>query len=293
MSLAEGPRGRPYPKLPFWNTVGLSYSTYFRNFIGALQASWLWLIVVAALTAAGSWLQWSWITDMAASAQAGLKPQLATPTGQIILVVLSKIAPLPAGVSIAVAWHRLMILGEPPGLSGANIASRNFWDYIVTWIVLALTIILPAAVVLFPILWVVSATIHGKSALFLALPIVVAAYAAALFVWMRLILLLPAHAIGNNGLTFAQAWNRTRGNVWRLLGGIIATTLPPILIIQVAFMVRFGFARSALQNGSELTAEMTALTTVVTVYYMLVIPISVGFISHAYRHFIEAPLERV
>jgi hypothetical protein len=41
MSLAEGPPDLPYPKLPFWDTVSLSYSTYFRHFVDAVRTSWL------------------------------------------------------------------------------------------------------------------------------------------------------------------------------------------------------------------------------------------------------------
>ncbi|WP_441236867.1 hypothetical protein [Bradyrhizobium sp. 930_D9_N1_4] len=132
---------------------------------------------------------------------------------------------------------------------------------------------------------------QAKSAFFLIIPVVLAAYAVALFIAMRLTLLLPARAVGNTRLTFKQAWNRTQGNVWRLLGGIFATTIPPILIIQIAFLLRFGLPHPALQRGPELAAEMTAVNTVVAVYYLLILPIGVGFLSHAYRHFFEAPLE--
>ncbi len=34
-----------------------------------------------------------------------------------------------AGVSIAVAWHRRIILGEQPGFSGSNVATKSLWRY--------------------------------------------------------------------------------------------------------------------------------------------------------------------
>jgi hypothetical protein len=55
MSLADGPPELPYPKLPFWDAVSLAYSTYFRHFVEALRASWLWMIVVAVFTGFASW----------------------------------------------------------------------------------------------------------------------------------------------------------------------------------------------------------------------------------------------
>ncbi|QDW39360.1 hypothetical protein FFI89_020720 [Bradyrhizobium sp. KBS0727] len=36
---------------------------------------------------------------------------------------------------------------------------------------------------------------------------------------------------------------------------------------------------------------MTAAGTVFSVYYLLIVPIGIGFLSHAYRHFFQAPLE--
>lgn len=266
MSLTEDRRDRPYPKLPFWGTVGLSYSTYFRNFMEALRASWLWLILVAALTSAVSWSQWSRMADMTTNMKAGFRPQLASPIELTILVGIDNVFLLLAGVSIAIAWHRLMILGEHPGLSGGNITSRTLWHYIATAIALALMTFLPIAAILFPGVLLTFAAIQAKSAFFLVVPIVLAAYAAGFFVAMRLTLLLPARAVGNTSLTFKQAWNRTRGNVWRLLGGILATAIPPILIIQIAFLLRFGFPRPSLQSGSEFAAQMTTVSTVIAVY---------------------------
>jgi hypothetical protein len=50
MNLTEAPPDQPYPKLPFWDAVSLAYSTYFGHFVDALRASWLWMIILAALT---------------------------------------------------------------------------------------------------------------------------------------------------------------------------------------------------------------------------------------------------
>src|SRR5258708_2408172 len=123
MSLAEGPPDLPYPKLPFWDTVSLAYSTYFRHFNDALRTSWLWLIAVAALTAFASWQQWSWMATAMANLKPGLPPQMPKPTEMVLLLNLANILMLLAGVSIAVAWHRLMILNEQPGVSGSNVAT--------------------------------------------------------------------------------------------------------------------------------------------------------------------------
>ena len=44
-------------------------------------------------------------------------------------------------------------------------------------------------------------------------------------------------------------------------------------------------------GGEDFAARMTAVSTVFAVYYLLILPIGIGFLSHAYRHFFQAPLE--
>jgi hypothetical protein len=116
------------PKLPFWHTVSLSYTTYLGNFIDVLRASWLWLVLVAVLTGVASSYQWSWM----ATAMANLKfgpGQLSRPFEVGLLVDLDTVFFLCAGVSIAVAWHRLIIIDEHPAFSGSTLVSSSFWRY--------------------------------------------------------------------------------------------------------------------------------------------------------------------
>ncbi|WP_426526550.1 hypothetical protein [Bradyrhizobium sp. McL0615] len=294
MSLAEGPPDLPYPKLPFWDTVSLSYSTYFRHFIDALRASWLWLIVAAVVTGFASWQQWSWMATMLANLKPGLPLKMSRPSEMALLLNLDNILLLFAGVSIAVAWHRLMILNEQPGFSGGNVATKDLWRYIVMALALFLVMFLPMAAVMFPTLYLLQ-PVPGPAppppALFLLLPLLFALYAVGTFVAFRLTLLLPAQAIGDTSLTFKQAWNRTRGNVWRLFWGVVVTTMPALLIAQVVFLVGVGPPRPSTVVSEDFVAQMTAMSTVFAVYYLLILPIGIGFLSHAYRHFFVAPLE--
>jgi hypothetical protein len=293
MSLAEGPPDLPYPKLPFWDAVSLSYSTYFNHFIDALRASWLWLIVAAAFTGFASWQQWSWL----AAAMANLKPGLpAMPKSAEIslLMHLDNILLLLAGVSIAVAWHRLMILNEQPGFSGSNIATKNLWRYVVAAIALFLIMFLPVIAIMVPTFHFILPTSAGRSWLpsgFLPLILAVfVVYAAGIAVAFRLTLLLPAQAIGNTGLTIKQVWTRTRGNIWRLLWGIVVTTILPLMIAQIIFLLVMPVPHPGMA-ADDLVVRMTAFTTVFTTYYLLILPIGIGFLSHAYRHFFQVQLE--
>jgi hypothetical protein len=298
MSLTEGPPDLPYPKLPFWDAVSLAYSTYFLHFVDALRASWLWLIVGSVLTGFASWQQWSWMATAMANLKPGHPPQMPKPTEMAVLLSLDNIGLLLAGVSIAVAWHRLMILDERPGFSGSNVATKNLWRYVAMAIAIFLINFLPVAVVMLPQFYFLGPLKAGGNppppGFFAVIPLMFVLGAVGIAVAFRLSLLLPAQAIGNSSITFKQTWRRTRGNTWRLFWGIVLTTIPPLLLMQIAFLTTMGTAIPAnLTNlaSAEFVTRMTVTSTVSVIYYLLILPIGIGFLSHAYRHFFQAPLE--
>jgi hypothetical protein len=294
MSATAGPPDLDYPKLPFWDTVSLSYSTYFRHFIDALRASWLWLVVVAVFTCFASWQQWSWMASVMANLKPGLPPQMSKPTEMAVLLQLDNILLLLAGVSIAVAWHRFMILDERPALSGSNIVTKTLWRYIVMAIAIFLINVLPAALVMIPAFYFLfPAKVGGgppPSGLFAMIPLILAFFAIGLAVAFRLSLLLPARAVDDTSITFKQAWLRTRGNTWRLFWGIAFTTFPPLLLMQIVFLTTIGFPGHGNFAGEEFVARMTVTSTISVIYYLLILPIGIGFLSHAYRHFCRGGL---
>lgn len=292
MSVDFDPSNPPYPKLPLWRTISLSYSTYFQYFIDALRASWLWLIVVAAITGILSWSQWSWMSTVMAATKPGSPPPFPEhtphPPGITALVGLEDIVLTLAGVSIAVAWHRLLILGEHPGFSGSNVATKSLWRYIGIGLAIALIVVLPIIAIIFPTFYFVVSAQHPmpgppRAALTLLILVLFVIYLVATAVMLRLTLLLPARAAGNVSLTFRQTWNRTRGNTWRLFWGILATTLPPLVL--PIFLMRIGAPNVAVNGGSDFVRQMTATSMFWVIYYLLMLPIGIGFLSHAYRHF--------
>jgi hypothetical protein len=234
---------------------------------------------------------------------AELKPGLAPPqlpkSGEmpVLLNVDNIILLLLAGVSIAVAWHRLMILNERPGLSGSNVATKNLWRYIIVGIALFLTLFLPMAAIMLPTFYFLPTASGVRTALPPAfLPLILMFFVVYLIfvaVTLRLTLLLPARAVGNTDLTFRQTWNRTRGNIWRMFWGIVVTTIPPLLVAQIGFLTLIGAPNPENFAGDDFVARMTAASTVTMIYYLLTLPIGIGFLSHAYRHFFQAPIELV
>jgi hypothetical protein len=270
-------------KLPLRNVIGLSYSTYFHHFTDVLRISWLWLVLIAPLIGIASWLQWSWLTGMI---KGGLTAGLALAAKPVEMVVLGNLASLVlivAGVSIAVAWHRRLILDEQPGLSGSNVATGSFWRYVGVGLATLLIVAVPALAISVPIIFL--ATGPSDATAFIPLLIPFLLYFAAVAVLLRLSVLLPARAVGNLGLTFKQAWLRTRGNTWRLFWGIVACTMPPLLAAQLLLALLVGFPGANMFAGEAIAGKMTAINVIFSIYYLLIVPIGIGFLSHSYRHF--------
>lgn len=280
------------PKLPLWPTVKKSYASYFAHFPDVLRATWLWLILVAALIGGGSWLQWSWIVQTIAELKAsGSRIIPAMPPGVMLPMLAGYLAMMPASASIPVAWQRRIIIGEVPKFCGSNLATKDLWRFVGINFAVFLAGFLPAFII-------AAALIFGMQQLgpslpriltFVAMALVFAVQVLAVLIVLRLIVLLPARAIGDVTLTFRETWQRTRGNAWRLFWGILACTVVPAIPMYIAyFAIMSGIGPSAGFSVAVFARTMAG-TTVISILSLLMMPIWFGFLSHAYRHFFEEP----
>ena len=299
MSLAGDVAEGAVRKLPLWDTICLSYSTFFCNFRDVLLICWLWLIVLAPLMTLENAMQWSLMAKTLADLKQTPLPQrsavsVSMPIDLRILIYGVGLLFMAAGVSIAVAWHRRIILGEQPRLSISNVGTGSFWRY--AGVGLAIVFIAFAPIVLcllvlglflFPF---ISHAAPGAVKLGSAVPFILIGlllYLTGIAVILRLCLLLPARAVGDLGVTFKRAWNRTRGNTWRIFWGILACTLPPILIIEIVTLVLVGFPRPQNFATGSLPVPVLIISAIFTVCYLLTLPIWIGFLSLSYLHFFE------
>jgi hypothetical protein len=284
--------GRPYPKLPFREAVSLSYSSYFANFGEALRASWLWLVITAAVMGLVSWEEWTLMPALLAKAAEG-SVTASYPAGLSILFNLAAVLPLFAGVSIAVAWHRFLILHEHPGVSGSNIVSKNLWRYIgIALAIFLIAFLPPLLLIVLAITLFAAETAAGQPSPGLAAFMFLAAvlYFIGIVFAFRLSLLLPATAVGDTDLTFKQTWNRTEDNTWRLFWGVVFTTTPLLLLAEIVSLLLIGSPNPQNFANPDFAMRMTIISTIFNVYYLLILPIGIGFLSHAYRHFFRGAL---
>lgn len=286
------------PKLPLWDTIGAAYSTYFRNFLDVLLISWFWLVVVAPLMVLAGWMQFSWMAGTMAELQQGAPPQttylwVALPIGYgVNLLVMA------AGVSIAVAWHRRVILGEHTRLSVSNVASGSFWRYVGVGILICLIAFIPMILgFLLLIAFLAPFSSHAipggqhLGMIALIVPVMILLYLTGITVILRLCLLLPARAVGDLSVTFTRAWKRTHGNTWRMFWGTVACALPPVLILEIVSLVLLVPFIPHVVPGKPLPVlplpffPLILMSAIFTVYYLLILPLWIGFLSLSYLHF--------
>jgi uncharacterized protein DUF4339 len=270
------------PKLPLWDTIRLSYSTYFHNFPDVLRISWLWLAAAGIL----SWLLFSWTAGVTAAMKRGMPP--SRPVETIVLVTIAYLVFTFAGASIAVAWHRRIILGEHPGFSGSNVATKSLWRYVWMGFVIALIAFLLSLAVVLPMISLSSSVITGAAprfAMFIAacFLLVLTVFGVAL----RLSLLLPARAVGDLDLRFKETWKRTGGNTWRMFWGFVACIVPPMLAVQVAVQIvssSFLILTGGMSDSNAIVG-VAVIMTIVFVCNLLTLPIGIGFLSYSYSYF--------
>lgn len=278
MKEVEGPAN---PGLPLGPTIRLAYASYFRHFGDVLRISALWLSLMAVLNAAAGWMEAAWITHVMANPAP--QPNLSEPMEMALLDNISSVVLALAAVSIAVAWHRRLLLDEPPGRSGGNIGTLGLWRYIAVTIVVCVVAAAPTLAILLAI-WAFGWMPIADDVIAPQTPVLITALlvacVAGIVILLRLCVLLPANATGNSTLTVKGAWRLSRGNIWRLFWGIVACSLPPLLLVGLVFvgMILLPAADSLYR------AQWAVASAIATCCWLIAWPIWIGFLSHAYRY---------
>ncbi|MCH9000473.1 MAG: hypothetical protein IID48_19730 [Proteobacteria bacterium] len=129
----------------------------------------------------------------------------------------------------SVSWHRLTLLGPSAGAPSLTPAwERRHWRFLgYIWAVTLIGYGLSIAIMLSGVLLAVPL---GESAvLIVALVVVVGGSIAFLYMMMRLSFVFPAVAV-DEAYRLAHAWTHTRGQGFRLIGLMILTVVPMIVV---------------------------------------------------------------
>lgn len=273
------------PKLNLWETIYISYSTYFKNFGDVWEIVRLWIVIAVPVLALANYIRYSSLVT--AFTQGAERAQVLS-AGNLALFVFSTILCALAAISIAVAWHRRLILDERPVASASNVLTANVWRYIGVGFITFFFATLPLFV-LFLLFLFQSHTSRAYAGLPQSL-IFLLAVIVSIVVTLRFSFLLPARAVRNLSLTFEQSWTITRGNTWRLFWGAMACTAVPVFAAQILLAGLIGLLGLSNFFGGSLPARLVAINAISMAYYFFIAPIGIGFLSRAYHVLYELNL---
>jgi hypothetical protein len=250
------------PSLPVWPTVSAAFASVPANWLAAIKIFWAWGAILCVFHAA----RWMILLDV-------VERSFST---FFTLVLLHTVIGALAFGSMAVAWHRLMLLGEQPPAIHLRVDGRAR-RYILRFLLIAL-VALPiqvlCALLLLPALGALAFPSPGSPpsagrllamnlmGLIISLP--------AIAVTIRLSVSLPAIAIGRT-MTLRETWRLTSGNALELCGGTLLLYVPSYAIGMGVVLLPGG------QDGS-----LPVILSIIAVGVLSTVA-AISFLSVSYR----------
>lgn len=208
------------PRIPVLRLSWAAHVLVFKNLLNLLRVSWLWLLIQALLVATLHWYLWP------AAYNAWEAPNPASDLLYVITIIIS----LLAGSSIAVAWHRYILEGDPLDA----IAYLRLDGVVQTYFALAVCFALSA---ILPIIVLSHAATMDPAPSFFDVAMTFFALLLAIWTLTRLCLLLPSIAVDRTDTSIWTMWERTDGLFWRLFTGAVLTSILPLSIGIGAIML--------------------------------------------------------
>lgn len=244
--------------IPFWEVIKRSFNYVFLNFSSVSR-----LIAVPFLVMAGG--------QMLFKSQGMLL--------QLVLLLLTAF--------VGVSWSRLVILNEQPRFSKVLVGC--IFRYLLNYLGIALLLLCPGILVLmgmyvfgdaaqqeqFALLAAGKGSLEG-SARILIWPLVTVIVSS--LICARLRLSLAAAAVEDREIGLINAFRISRGNTWRIYGGLIIIGLPVqilyVLVVQMVVVMPQGnqfFSAVGIIAGAALS--------------LVDICLKASFDAHAYQYF--------
>lgn len=191
-------------QLPAGACISHAISSVRNNIAYAFRISWPWYLVLILLGAGAGLL---------ADSASGGNPE-ANPGAVLPFYLALGLLNLLAFSSIAVNWHRYILLDEVPSGSGLFRLDDKTWRYFGNFVLITLILFIVSAIVVVP-LTLIGAALNSSAVLaFLAAAIALCVVGILFF---RLSIKLPAIALGRRDFSLSHALAATRGNSRPLL----------------------------------------------------------------------------
>lgn len=214
-------------QLPITGALAHSIKSTLNNIGFAFHVSWPWMLIILPFDLVGN-----------AYAMLHQAPGKMDPGVAVITIAVSLLTMI-AFSSIAVSWHRYILMDEiPQGLQRLRL-DATVWRYFGNTLLIIL--ILVAAAIPLGIVVVLLGIMLGEKSAILIIPAYAAAMLAAVSYSYRLGIKLPAIAIGRPAYAFKSALADSVGNFWRFVGlgilvGLISIGFALVVAVPAYFV---------------------------------------------------------
>lgn len=265
-------------KLPVFGALGHAFRSTADNIGFAFHISWPWVLILLPFNVATN------LYMVLNGLESGGEPNPEMLGKFFAVLIPLALASAVAYSSIAVNWHRYVLLDEvAQGWQRLRIDSLT-WRYIGNFILIFL-ILMVCAIPVGAALGLVSyllVTLLGSGELLpvLLIPAAVALYALAFIAAYRLLVKMPAVALGRRDFSMGDAWRATKGNSLRLLGLLILFVLCLLLLAAGMFAITYLFGLVGTVGLSLAVAIQVMVNWVATI-------LGVTLLTSLYGFFVE------
>ena len=264
-------------KLPVFGALGHAFRSTTDNIGFAFHISWPWVLILLPFNVGTN------LYMVLNGLETGGEPDPAKIGTYFAVAAPLILASIVAYASIAVNWHRYVLLDEiAQGWQRLRIDSLT-WRYIGNFILIFLVLLvcaIPIGAAFGLISFLLYALMNGTMATVLVIPAVVALYAFAFVVSYRLLVKLPAVALGRSDFSMGDAWRATKGNSFRLLGLLVLFVLCILLIAAGMLVITYLFGLLGTLGLSLAVAIQVMVNWVATI-------LGVTLLTSLYGFFVE------
>lgn len=252
-------------KLPAGTCIEHAIRSVRNNIAYAFRISWPWYTVVLLASLGASVL-----LEALTGGDLENNPGPAVP----IYIVLGLIN-LVSFASIAVNWHRYILLDEVPRGSELFRMDDKTWRYLGNLILIMLITIGIVVVILVPV-FVLAA--FSESLRFLGFIGALVGYGFAVIVLYRLSVKLPAIALGRHDFRMSDAWAVTRDNKLSIFFVALLQFLLALLILVAFVLVVFGLTSANAMLGLAVgTVAQVVIGWILSIFGVTILTSLYGF----------------
>ncbi len=262
--------------LPVTAALSHSIDSTFRNIKFAFHASWPWMLVLLPINIAGN----IYLVNLGLGEFNPTKP--ADPRF-LVVTMLMALASMVAFASIAVNWHRYILVNEVPHgaerlRQDAMVARYLGNTLMIAFLSMAIGMgaTLPAGI----LFYIINSASTGLAIALVAVAAIVG-FLLMIGLSVRWSMKLVAVALERRDLGIADAWRASTGNHWRIVGLYILVFLVLILVGTV-----FGGVAYVLGRSESIAALSTLITVQMAVNWVSTIW-NITLLTSLYGFFIE------